>query len=83
VRASTRSSRQPARTSTSSTPPRFPCDVRYLGAWLADDEGEEAEGLTTDDGLETGGQHQVLGWHLDREVIELLLGLGAGLDVDE
>jgi hypothetical protein len=58
--------------------------VRYLGAWLADDEGEEEETLTTDDGLEKlPGQHQLLGWSLDRDVIEFLLDVGAELDVDE
>jgi hypothetical protein len=57
--------------------------VRYLGAWLAEDEGEEEE-ITEIDGLEKlPGQHQLLGWHLSRPTMEFLLDIGAELDVDE
>jgi len=29
------------------------------------------------------GQHQLLGWHLDAEVLAFLVAIGAELDVDE
>jgi hypothetical protein len=29
------------------------------------------------------GQHQLLGWHLDRETLQFILGIGAAIDVDE
>lgn len=29
------------------------------------------------------GQHQLLGWHLDTEVLSFLVGIGAGIDCDE
>jgi hypothetical protein len=58
--------------------------VRYFGAWLAEDEGEEEELTVTPDGLEKlPGQHQLLGWHLSREVMEFLLDVGAEMDFDE
>ena len=58
--------------------------VRYLGAWLDDDEGEEEEITVTEDGLEKlPGQHQLLGWHLDTDVLAFVLGVGAEIDADE
>lgn len=54
-----------------------------------DDEGEEEEVPETillDDGRELeklSGQHQLLGWHLDKEVMTFLRAVGADLDVDE
>ena len=57
--------------------------VRYFGAWLADDEGEEEE-LTVVGNLEKlPGQHQLLGWHLRREVMEFLLDVNAEMNFDE
>ncbi|SBT42072.1 DUF4279 domain-containing protein [Micromonospora auratinigra] len=54
--------------------------VRYLN----DDEGE-AESPQPDDTdlVRLPGQHQLLGWHLDRRVLEFLHDTGAELDVDE
>ncbi len=58
--------------------------VRYLGAWLDDDDGEEEEITVTEDGLEKlPGQHQLLGWGLDADVLAFLLDVGAEIDVDE
>ena len=58
--------------------------VRYLGAWLDDDEGEEEERTITPEGLEKlPGQHQLLGWHLGPEILAFLTRVGAELDLDE
>jgi len=58
--------------------------VRYFGAWLADGDGEEEDLAIGPDGWEKlPGQHQLLGWHLPREVMEFLLDLGAEMDFDE
>ena len=38
----------------------------------------------TDDGaVKLGGQHQLLGWRLERPVLDFLHLMGAELDVDE
>jgi hypothetical protein len=38
----------------------------------------------TPDGLEKlSGQHQLLGWHLDRHVLNFLSEVGAEFDADE
>ncbi|MBQ0892879.1 DUF4279 domain-containing protein [Micromonospora sp. U56] len=54
--------------------------VRYFN----DDDGEE-ENPQPDgtDLVRLPGQHQLLGWHLDRRVLEFLHHTGAELDVDE
>jgi Domain of unknown function (DUF4279) len=58
--------------------------VRYLGARLDDDEGEEEDITVTDDGMEKlPGQHQLLGWHLRTDALAFLLHVGAEIDVDE
>lgn len=58
--------------------------VRYFGAWLHDDEGDEEEITVTEDGLEKlPGQHQLLGWHLSTGVLEFLLDVGAEIYADE
>lgn len=43
---------------------------------FSDPEGEEER-------REAFGQHQLLGWHLDRDTVGFLLAVGASLDVDE
>jgi hypothetical protein len=53
--------------------------VRYL-----DDQGGDEEQITRVGDLEKlGGQHQLLGWHLDRSVVGFLDEVDAELDVDE
>jgi len=54
--------------------------VRYLN----DDDGEE-ESPQPDgtDLVRLPGQHQLLGWYLDRRILEFLHHTGAELDVDE
>jgi hypothetical protein len=54
--------------------------VRYFD----DPDGEEEELSPPDAELQKlSGQHQLLGWHLDREVLDFLMATGASLDVDE
>lgn len=55
--------------------------VRYLD----DDGGEEEENLSPQDGglVKIPGQHQLLGWHLDRRTLAFLSRIGADLDADE
>ncbi|WP_279339776.1 DUF4279 domain-containing protein [Sphaerisporangium perillae] len=54
--------------------------VRYLNA----DGGEEEETFSSDPAFEKlPGQHQLLGWHLDRRVLQFLISTHAELDVDE
>jgi len=52
-----------------------------------DPEGVDDEGATPEmavRGLEKlGGQHHLLGWHLDRQVLDFLEKTNAELDVDE
>lgn len=53
-----------------------------------DDEESEEDDAHDEvvDGVEMrrlGGQHQLLGWHLDRSVLEFLTVTGAELDIDE
>jgi hypothetical protein len=48
------------------------------------DDGEEEDPGPTDGGLvKLPGQHQLLGWHVDRRVLTFLQRVGAELDVDE
>lgn len=54
--------------------------VRYFDA----EDGEEEELSSPDAALQKlPGQHQLLGWVLDREVLRFLLDVDAVLDVDE
>lgn len=54
--------------------------VRYFN----DDDGEGEQLSTPDEVLQKlPGQHQLLGWHLDRDVLEFLVAVAASLDVDE
>jgi Domain of unknown function (DUF4279) len=53
--------------------------VRYLD----DQDGEEEQITRVGDLEKLGGQHQLLGWHLDRSVVRFLDQVDAGLDVDE
>lgn len=58
--------------------------VRHFDA--KDGEPESHEIVVLPDGSELAalsGQHQLLGWHLDRRVIEFLWESGAELDADE
>ncbi len=49
-----------------------------------DEDGEEEEFSPPEATLQKlSGQHQLLGWHVDRSVIEFLHATGAELDVDE
>jgi hypothetical protein len=58
--------------------------VRYLGAWLAEAEGEEEEHVVTEDGLEKlSGQHQLLGFVVEPSVLEFLVAVGATISFDE
>jgi len=53
--------------------------VRYF-----DDEDGQKEIIDTSDGLtKLAGQHQLLGWHLDLEILEFLASIKADIDVDE
>jgi hypothetical protein len=61
----------------------------HTTAWLQivrnfnTDDGED-EVIDVDDGLEKlAGQHQLLGWHLNRDVLDFLSEVGAELDADE
>jgi hypothetical protein len=54
--------------------------VRYFG----DDEGEEEELSPPGARFQKiPGQHQLLGWHLDRDTLKFLIAVHAELDVDE
>jgi hypothetical protein len=54
--------------------------VRYFN----DPDGEEEELSPPEAALQKlAGQHQLLGWVLDREVLAFLLATGADLDADE
>ena len=49
-----------------------------------DEEGEEEELSPPDAPLQKlSGQHQLLGWHLDAELLSLLVRVGAHIDADE
>jgi len=48
-----------------------------------DPEGEEEHPETFGELQKLPGQHQLLGWHLDRDTVGFLLAVGASLDVDE
>jgi uncharacterized protein DUF4279 len=54
--------------------------VRYFN----DEEGEEEDKAAETHGLKKlEGQHQLLGWHLSKEVLEFLTDVRAELDIDE
>ncbi len=54
--------------------------VRYFDL----DGGEEERiDLSPEGLLKLAGRHQLLGWHLDRELLEFLDDVGAELDADE
>ncbi|MBP2389072.1 DUF4279 domain-containing protein [Aeromicrobium fastidiosum] len=57
--------------------------VRYFN----DDDGQPEETVTIDEEGHSWekmpGQHQMLGWSLDAETLELLVAMGATIDVDE
>lgn len=67
--------------------------IKSIGIWLTivrhfEDANEVFDqsgyGLDADAGVERlGGQHPLLGWGMDRDVVELLSECGIGLDVDE
>ena len=59
---------------------------------FSDDDDDEEEGESDDGGVDMvegrefvrlGGQHQLLGWQLDRRALDFLQRVGADLDVDE
>lgn len=54
--------------------------VRYF-----DDENGEEEELSPPDAQlqKLPGQHQLLGWHLDRDILAFLIAVNAEIDVDE
>jgi hypothetical protein len=53
--------------------------VRYLD----DDNGDEEQLTGVGDLEKLSGQHQLLGWHLGRRVVQFLDEVDAELDVDE
>ena len=55
--------------------------VRHLNAEL----GEEDNAVSSSAGSlrRLGGQHQLLGWHLDQSIIKFLVSVNAELDLDE
>jgi hypothetical protein len=54
--------------------------VRYFD----DDEGEEEELSPPNAPLQKlAGQHQLLGWHLERDSLQFLARVGAEIDADE
>jgi hypothetical protein len=62
------------------------CDSAQLsvGRWFGDDDGEEEVGVVKGaDGSTLREGVWLYGWHLDREVLEFLVDIGADLDVDE
>jgi hypothetical protein len=54
--------------------------VRYFNDDGGEEESPQPNGT---DLVRLPGQHQLLGWHLDRRVLEFLHRTGAELDVDE
>ncbi|MBO0878343.1 MAG: DUF4279 domain-containing protein, partial [Pseudonocardia sp.] len=49
-----------------------------------DEDGEEEELSPPDAPLQKlSGQHQLLGWHLDRDILDFLFAVNAEIDVDE
>jgi len=58
--------------------------VRYFNTDDGEEEEEEEVIDVTPDGLEKlSGQHQLLGWHLDRHVLNFLSEVEAEFDADE
>ncbi len=52
--------------------------------WFETEGGEEERIELSPEGLvKLAGQHQLLGWHLDRDLLEFLDDIGAELDADE
>ena len=67
---------------------RPPCSATFsIVRHFDDPEGAKEvprQVVTGGRGLATmTGQHQLLGWHLDRETLQFILGIGAAIDVDE
>lgn len=61
-----------------------PCAVLQVVRYLDDEDGEEEALCPSHQGFEKiAGQHQLLGWHLDRRVLQFLISTRAELDVDE
>jgi hypothetical protein len=46
-------------------------------------DGEEEEITEAGDLVKLGGQHQLLGWHLDGAIVRFLADVGAAIDCDE
>lgn len=46
-------------------------------------DGEEEEITEAGDLVKLGGQHQLLGWHMDGEIVQFLADVGAAIDCDE
>ncbi|MFI7617314.1 DUF4279 domain-containing protein [Nonomuraea terrae] len=60
------------------------CAVLQVVRYLDDEDGEEEDLCSPQQGFEKiAGQHQLLGWHLDRRVLQFLISTRAELDVDE
>ncbi|GAA3471937.1 hypothetical protein GCM10018965_064900 [Nonomuraea roseola] len=60
------------------------CAVLQVVRYLDDEDGEEEDLCSPQRGFEKiAGQHQLLGWHLDRRVLYFLISTRAELDVDE
>ncbi|ACZ83872.1 DUF4279 domain-containing protein [Streptosporangium roseum] len=60
------------------------CAVLQVVRYLDDEDGEEEDLRPPHQGFEKiAGQHQLLGWHLDRRVLQFLVATRAELDVDE
>ncbi len=53
--------------------------VRYFDY----EEGVEEDDVTIGRFQKLSGQHQLLGWHLSRDVLDFLAEVGAALDADE
>ncbi|MEV0593688.1 DUF4279 domain-containing protein [Nonomuraea cavernae] len=61
-----------------------PCAVLQVVRYLDGEDGEDEDLTSSHPGLEKmAGQHQLLGWRLDRRVLRFLVTTGAELDVDE
>jgi hypothetical protein len=67
-----------------SESPRHGGAVLRVVRYFDDADGEDEELSPPGAALQKlAGQHQLLGWTLEREVLEFLLATGAYLDVDE
>lgn len=60
------------------------CAVLQVVRYLDTDDGDDEQASSPDPAFEKlSGQHQLLGWHLDRRVLDFLISTHAELDVDE